>query len=86
MIATWAVVQVERPRARAIRLWLPLWVLWLLLLPLVPALLALLALWSLVRRTDPFPPIGAALAVLCSLRGTTVEIQHEHASVLMRLV
>ena len=73
------------PRRRGFRIWLPLFLIWLLLAPLVLLLLPIFALVCLASRINPFRAIAAAWSFLCALRGTHVEIDTAHDTVLVHI-
>lgn len=74
-------LHIEHPGARRIKIWLPLFLLWLLLLCLVLLLLPLLLIACICLI---FIPQGKTIlrilvqvyAVLCALRGLSVDICH----------
>ena len=81
-----AIVRIENPHWRGIRLWLPLFLLWIPLILLSPFILLVVLAFSLVGRINPWRAIAAFWAVSCSLPGTDVRVCSEGNKVLVRIL
>lgn len=68
-----------------IRLWLPLFLFWLLLLPLLVLALPFLFAAALIFGVRFWSSIRAALALLASFHGTSVEVERPGARVFINL-
>lgn len=81
-----AIVRIENPQWRGIRLWLPLFLLWIPLILLSPFLLLLVlaACWGM--RINPWRAIAAFWAISCSLPGTDVRVCSEGNRVNVRIL
>lgn len=69
-----AIVHVENPHWRGIRLWLPLFLLWIPLILLSPLILLVVVIVCLAGRINPLCAIAAFWAITCSLPGTDVRV------------
>jgi len=69
-----------------LRLWLPLFLIWLLLLPLVLIFLPFVIVGFALTGLRPFRAIAAMLSVLCSLPGTSIDVDHPSGLVFIRIV
>lgn len=85
MIPLLATVRIARNGRRTIRLWLPLILLWLLLLPLMLALVPLLLCLGAWKRINAVGALGAFIRILCSVRGTHIQVENPGASVWVRI-
>lgn len=74
MIPMVAVLRVERPQQRRIRLWLPLFLLWLLALPLLVVALPVAAVILIAYRRNPLRLFAAYWQVLSAIPGTHLEV------------
>ena len=85
MIPMLAIVQTRRP-PRALRLWVPLFLVWIVLLPLIVLLLPVscIAAWLLGMR--PLRALGVLFRVANALPGTRVEIDRCSSSVVIRIL
>lgn len=81
-----AIVRVENPHWRGIRLWLPLFLLWIPLILLSPLILLVVLVGCLIGRINPWRAIAAFWAVSCSLPGTDVHVCAEGNKVLVRIL
>ena len=81
-----AIVQVENPHWRGIRIWLPLFLLWIPLILLSPLILLVVLAVCLVGRVNPFRAIAAFWAISCSLPGTDVRVCSEGNKVTVRIL
>jgi len=73
------------PLRRGFRLWLPLFLIWLLLAPLVLVLMPIFFVVCLATRINPFRSIAAIWRFLCALRGTHIEVDTAHDTVLVHI-
>ena len=81
-----ATVHVKRAGWRfGIRLWLPLFLFWLLALPLLVLALPFLFAAALIFGVRFWASIRAALALLASFHGTSVEVERPSARVFIKL-
>jgi len=81
MIPMLAVLRIERPPRRVLRLWLPLFLFWLLALPIAVVALPVVALVLLVLRRNPLRLFAAYWNLLNGISGTHVEMRKPRASV-----
>jgi hypothetical protein len=86
MIPNLAVVHVQNPYWRGIRLWLPLFLLWIPVLLLAPVILLVVLIVCVALRVNPWRAIAAFWAILCSLPGTDVRLQADGNNVLVRIL
>ena len=81
-----AIVQIDNPHWRRIRLWLPLFLLWIPSLVLAPIALIVLLIVCIVTGIPFGRSIAAFWNVLCSLPGTDVRVATEGNRVLVRIL
>ena len=81
-----AIVQIESPHWRGIRLWLPLFLLWIPLLLLSPLILMVLLAVCLVGRINPLRAIATFWEISCSLPGTDVRVCADGNRVTVRIL
>jgi len=74
MIPMVAVLRVERPLRRRVRLWLPLFLLWLLALPVLIIALPVVAMILIAWRRNPLRLFAAYWNVLSAVPGSHVEM------------
>ena len=74
MIPVMAVLCVERPLRRRIRLWLPLFLLWLLALPILIVTLPVVAALLIAGRRNPLRLFAAWWQLLSAIPGTHLEV------------
>ena len=74
MIPMVAVLRVERPSRRRIRLWLPLFLLWLLALPVLIVTLPVVAVILVAYRRNPLRLFAAYWNLLNAIPGAHVEV------------
>jgi hypothetical protein len=86
MIPNIAVVHVQSPYWRGLRLWLPLFLLWIPVLLLSPVILLVVVIVCLAIGVNPWRAIAAFWGILCSLPGTDVRVQAEGNNVLVRIL
>ena len=81
-----AIIHIQSPHWRGIKLWLPLFLLWIPLILLSPLILLVVLVVCLAGRIDPFRAIAAFWAISCSLPGTDVRVVTEGNRVLVRIL
>lgn len=86
MIPSLAIVHVENPQSRGIRLWLPLFLLWIPVILLSPLILLVLLAVCIVGRINPLRAIAAFWAISCSLPGTDVRVCSDGNRVTVRIL
>jgi hypothetical protein len=74
MIPMLAVLRVERPLRRRIRLWLPLFLLWLLALPVLIVTLPVAAVILIAYRRNPLRLFAAYWNLLSAIPGSHIEM------------
>ena len=70
-----AIVHVENPHWRGIRLWIPLFLLWIPVILLSP----LIFIACLLCRVNPFRAFGMMWQILSTLTDTKLELEHHAA-------
>lgn len=81
-----AIVCVENPHWRGIRLWLPLFLLWIPVILLPPLILLVVLVASLAGRVNPWRAIWAFWVLSCSLPGTDVRVCAGGNRVMVRIL
>lgn len=81
-----AVVHIENPHWRGVRLWLPLFLLWIPVLLLSPLILLVLLGVCIAGRVNFLLAIGAFWRIVCSLPGTDVHVRTEGNTVRVRIL
>ncbi len=81
-----AIVRIESPHWRWLRLWLPLFLLWIPLILLSPLILLLTLVVWLTGRTNPWRTMGALWAIASNLSGTDVRVCRQGNRVTVRIV
>jgi hypothetical protein len=81
-----AIVHVENPYRRGIRLWLPLFLLWIPLLILSPLILIVLVGLSFASGASFWGSIATFWQILTSLRGTEVRVAADGNKVYVRIL
>ena len=81
-----ALVSIEYPRRRTVRLWLPLFLLWIPLVFLSPLILVVVLAVCLVGRVSPWQAIATFWAITCSLPGTDVRVCADGNRVTVRIL
>ncbi len=81
-----AIVHVENPHWRGLRLWLPLFLLWIPLVLLSPLIFLVVLGVCLVGRIDPRRAIAAFWAIARSLPGTDVRVCADGNRVTVRIL
>jgi len=81
-----ALVHIESPHWRGVRIWLPLFLLWIPLILLSPLILTILLAVCIVGQINFWRAIAAFWAISCSLPGTDVHVRadgnHVHVKIL----
>jgi hypothetical protein len=86
VIPSIAVVHVQSPHWKGLRLWIPLFLLWIPVLLLSPLLFIVLFGLSVAGRVSPWRATAVFWAILCSLPGTDVRVSGESNHVLVRIL
>jgi hypothetical protein len=81
-----AIVRVQNPHWRGIRLWVPLFLLWIPLILLSPLILLVVFVACLVGRVNALRAIAAFWALSCSLPGTDVRVSTDGNHVMVRIL
>lgn len=81
-----AVVQIDYPHWRSLRLWLPLFLLWIPVILLSPILLLVVVVVSWANRISPWRAIAAFWGLICSLPGTDVHVRTEGNTVRVKII
>ena len=81
-----ALVHIETPQQRRIRLWLPLFLMWIPLLLLAPFILLVIVMVCIVGEINPWYAISTFWAILCSLRGTEVTVHADGNNVRIKIL
>jgi uncharacterized membrane protein len=85
MIPLVASVSIRNKRSRGFRLWIPLALIWLLLLPVALLLLPVVFVACWVGQIDPFQALSVLWQILSALKGSNIEFDDDHASVLIHV-
>ena len=80
-----AVLRVERPQRRSVRLWLPLFFVWLLALPVAIVVLPLAALVLIAYGRNPLRLFAAWWNVLSAVSGSHIEMQRRQKHVYLHV-
>lgn len=81
-----AIVHVQNPHWRGIRLWLPLFLLWIPLALLVPLILLVIFAACFAGQISPWRAIAAFWSLLTSLPGTDVRVAANGNNVTVRIL
>lgn len=81
-----AILRIESPYWRGIRLWLPLFLLWIPLILLSPLILLVVLGVCIAGRISPWRAIAAFWAISCSLPGTDVRVCTEGKRITVRIL
>jgi hypothetical protein len=81
-----AIVHVENPHWRGIRLWVPLFLLWIPLVLLSPLIFLVVLGVCLAGRVNPWCAIAAFWGIVCSLPGTDVRVCADGNRVTVRIL
>ena len=81
-----AIVHVQNPHRRSIRLWVPLFLLWIPLVLLSPLIFLVVLGVCLAGRVNPWLAIKAFWAIVCSLPGTDVRVCADGNRVTVRIL
>ncbi len=85
MIPMMAVLRVERPARRRVRIWLPLFLLWLLALPVLLVTLPVVAVLLLAYGRNPLRLFAAYWSVLSAIPGSHIELNGRRGFVYMHV-
>jgi hypothetical protein len=85
MIPVAGAVRVGEYRVHGFRLSIPFLLLWLLLLPVLVVATPLLFVAALCARVNPLRAVGAPFQILAAVKGTHVEVDNDHFSVLLNI-
>jgi hypothetical protein len=86
MIPNLAIVKVQNPHWRNIRLWLPLFLLWIPLLLLSPMILLVLLVCCIAGGIDFFAAIKTFWGILVGLPGTDVHVTANGNKITVRIL
>ena len=86
MIPSIAIVHVERPHHRAIRLWLPLFLLWIPLLIVSPVILLVIIVVAMVGQVNPLRAIATFWSLAWNLGGTDIRVATQGERVVVRVL
>ncbi len=78
-------MRVEWAAGKAMRLWIPLFVVWVLLLPVALLLLPFFLIGCLVLRMNPFVLLTTSWQMLMGFRGLQVEMAGRESAVMIRI-
>jgi hypothetical protein len=81
-----AIVHVQNPHWRGIKLWIPLFLLWIPALILSPLFLVVLLGLCIGGRIDFFGALKTFWGILCGLSGTDVRVNADGNRVLVRIL
>ena len=81
-----AIVRVENPRWRGIRLWIPLFLLWIPLIILSPLILLVVFGLCLAGGISTGETLKTFWAIVCGLRGTEVRVAADGNKVFVRIL
>ncbi len=86
MIPYAAAIRIRNEHKRGNQTWIiPFWLLALLLLPFALLLLPLILVVCLIGRVNPFPIFAALWQLFIAMKGTHVEVDDPHYSVLVHI-
>jgi hypothetical protein len=86
MIPNIAIVRIDSPHWRGIRLWLPLFVLWIPVILLSPLILLILLACCIAGGIDFFAAIKTVSGILVGLPGTDVRVVANGSKVTVRIL
>lgn len=81
-----AILRIESPYWRGIRLWLPLFLMWIPVVLLSPLILLVVLGVCVAGRISPWRAIAAFWAITCSLPGTDVRVCTEWKRITVRIL
>jgi hypothetical protein len=81
-----AILEIQGPRWRMPRLWLPLFLLWIPLILLSPLIFLVIFGLSMAGRISPWRAIAVFWAISCSLSGTHVHVSTHESRILVRIL
>jgi hypothetical protein len=86
MIPNLAIVKVQNPHWRGIRLWVPLFLLWIPLLLLSPLILLIILVCCLAGGIDFFAAIKTFWGILVGFPGTDVRVTANGNKITVRIL
>lgn len=86
MIPNIAIVRVENPHWRGIRLWIPLFLLWIPLVLLSPLILLVVFGLCLAGGISMLETLKTFWGIVCGLRGTEVRVTADGNRVFVRIL
>ena len=86
MIPNIAIVRIDSPHRRGIRLWLPLFLLWIPLLLLSPLILLVLLACCIAGGIDFLAALKTFWGMLAALPGTDVRVTANESKVTVRIL
>ena len=86
MIPNIAIVRVENPHWRGIRLWIPLFLLWIPLVLLSPLILLVVFGLCLAGGISMLKTLKTFWGIVCGLRGTEVRVTADGNRVFVRIL
>jgi len=81
-----AVVRIENPHWRGMRLWLPLFLLWIPVILLSPVILLVLGAACFLGRVSFWRAIATFWTIVCSLPGTDVRVCADGNRITVRIL
>jgi len=81
-----AIVHVQNPHWRGIRLWIPLFLLWVPVILLSPLILLVVLAMAIAREMNPLRVVKIFWDMVCGLRGTDVRVAADSNRVLVRIL
>lgn len=85
MIPVAGAVRFGTYRVHGFRLSIPFLLLWLLVLPFLVFIVPGVFLAALFMRVNPFQAVATMLHMLAALKGTHIEVENDHFSVLLNI-
>ncbi len=81
-----AIVQIQSPHWRGLRLWLPLFLLWIPVVLLSPIILLVVLGVCIAGRISALRAIAAFWGIVCNLPGTDVHVRADGNNVHVRIL
>ena len=86
MTPNFALLQIETPGWRGMRLWIPLFLLWIPAILLSPLIFLAIWIYCWVGRINLWRAIAASWAISVSLPGTDIQVHTPETTVVIRLL
>jgi hypothetical protein len=86
MTPSLAIIHVQNPHWRGIKLWIPLFLLWIPVILLSPLLLLVVLAMSIARGMNPLRVVKIFWDIVCGLPGTDVRVTADGNRVLVRIL